>query len=189
MEILSLKMEKRSQHLCVGEGNGNPLQCSCLENPRDGGAWWAVVDGVPESKEPALLNTPHLRVRPVEETLPWLWGMHGILIPHSWAKDQAKWYLIWFSIMGMVWLVEESLQAEELDQKPTWEKVQGVLEKPPNIYVKHWRLTWSAYLPWKVASIHEVGKVRTRSANGSISVYQCSDMGCKQHLFEITEMA
>ena len=28
---------------CIGEGNGNPLQCSCLENPRDGGAWWAAV--------------------------------------------------------------------------------------------------------------------------------------------------
>ena len=27
----------------IGEGNGNPLQCSCLENPRDGGAWWAAV--------------------------------------------------------------------------------------------------------------------------------------------------
>ena len=31
---------------CIGEGNGNPLQCSCLENPRDGGAWWADVYGV-----------------------------------------------------------------------------------------------------------------------------------------------
>ena len=28
---------------CIGEGNGNPLQCSCLENPRDGGAWWATI--------------------------------------------------------------------------------------------------------------------------------------------------
>ena len=27
---------------CIGEGNGNPLQCSCLENPVDGGAWWAA---------------------------------------------------------------------------------------------------------------------------------------------------
>ena len=34
---------------CIGEGNGNPLQCSCLENPRDGGAWWAAVCGVAES--------------------------------------------------------------------------------------------------------------------------------------------
>ena len=30
---------------CIGEGNGNPLQCSCLENPRDGGAWWAAICG------------------------------------------------------------------------------------------------------------------------------------------------
>ena len=34
---------------CIGEGNGNPLQCSCLENPRDGRAWWAAVYGVPQS--------------------------------------------------------------------------------------------------------------------------------------------
>ena len=33
-----------------GEGNGNPLQCSCLENPRDGGAWWAAVYGVAQSR-------------------------------------------------------------------------------------------------------------------------------------------
>ena len=35
---------------CIGEGNGNPLQCSCLENPRDGGAWWAAVFGVAQSR-------------------------------------------------------------------------------------------------------------------------------------------
>ena len=34
---------------CIGEGNGNPLQCSCLENPRDGEAWWAAVYGVAQS--------------------------------------------------------------------------------------------------------------------------------------------
>ena len=35
---------------CIGEGNGNPLQCSCLENPRDGGAWWAAVFRVAQSR-------------------------------------------------------------------------------------------------------------------------------------------
>ena len=35
---------------CIGEGNGNPLQCSCLQNPRDGGAWWAAVYGVAQSQ-------------------------------------------------------------------------------------------------------------------------------------------
>ena len=35
---------------CTGEGNGNPLQCSCLENPRGGGAWWTAVSGVAQSR-------------------------------------------------------------------------------------------------------------------------------------------
>ena len=35
---------------CTGEGNGNPLQCSCLENPWDGGAWWATVYGVTQNR-------------------------------------------------------------------------------------------------------------------------------------------
>ena len=41
--------ERRHFHFslsCIGEGNGNPLQCSCLENPRDWGAWWAAVYAV-----------------------------------------------------------------------------------------------------------------------------------------------
>ena len=46
-------IERRHFHFslsCIGEGNGNPLQCSCLENPRDGGAWWAAVYGVTQSR-------------------------------------------------------------------------------------------------------------------------------------------
>ena len=35
---------------CIGEGNGNPLQCSCLENPKDSGAWWAAIYGVAQSR-------------------------------------------------------------------------------------------------------------------------------------------
>ena len=35
---------------CIGEGNGTPLQCSCLENPRDRGAWWAAVYGVTQNR-------------------------------------------------------------------------------------------------------------------------------------------
>ena len=45
--------ERRHFHFslsCIREGNGNPLQCSCLENPRDGGAWWAAVCGVAQSR-------------------------------------------------------------------------------------------------------------------------------------------
>ena len=35
---------------CIGEGNGNPLQCSCLENLRDRGAWWAAIYGIAQSQ-------------------------------------------------------------------------------------------------------------------------------------------
>ena len=44
------RLKQLSMHACIGEGNGNPLQCSCLENPRDGGAWWAAVYGVAQSQ-------------------------------------------------------------------------------------------------------------------------------------------
>ena len=43
-------LKRLSMHACVGEGNGNPFQCSCLESPRDGGAWWAAVYGVAQSR-------------------------------------------------------------------------------------------------------------------------------------------
>ena len=39
------RLKRLGMHACVGKGNGNPLQYSCLENPRDGGAWWAAVHG------------------------------------------------------------------------------------------------------------------------------------------------
>ena len=45
--------ERRHFHFslsCIGEGNGNPLQCSCQETPRDGEAWWAAVYGVAQSQ-------------------------------------------------------------------------------------------------------------------------------------------
>ena len=53
MELLRVGHEQLHFHFslsCIGEGNGNPLQCSCLQNPRDGGAWWAAIYGVAESQ-------------------------------------------------------------------------------------------------------------------------------------------
>ena len=52
---------------CTGEGNGNPLQCSGLENPRDGGAWWAAVYGVAQSQ------TRLKRLSSTSNRYPYLW--------------------------------------------------------------------------------------------------------------------
>ena len=43
-------MQLSSSSVCIAEGNGSPLQRSCLENPRDGGAWWAAAYGVAQSR-------------------------------------------------------------------------------------------------------------------------------------------
>ena len=44
------RLHFHSSLLRIGEGHGNPLQCSCLENPRDGGAWWPAVSGVAQNR-------------------------------------------------------------------------------------------------------------------------------------------
>ena len=55
---------------CIGEGNGNPLQCSCLENPRDGRAWWAAVYGVAQGrtrlKRLSSSSSSYLRIQEVQ---------------------------------------------------------------------------------------------------------------------------
>ena len=52
----------------IGEGNGNPLQCSCLENPRDGGAWWAAVYGVAQSRTRLKQLSSSSSNRPITST-------------------------------------------------------------------------------------------------------------------------
>ena len=88
---------------CIGEGNGNPLQCSCLENPRDGGAWWAAVYGVTQSQTQLkqLSSSSSLSqekaMAPHSSTLPWkipwaeepgrLQFMGSLRLGHDWAAS------------------------------------------------------------------------------------------------------
>ena len=70
---------------CLGEGNGNPLQCSCLENPRDGAAWWAAVCGVAQSRTQLKWLSSRLgsmgRHYPVK-----CCGLTYIFLPHSYVE-------------------------------------------------------------------------------------------------------
>ena len=59
----------------VGEGNGNPLKCSCLENPRDRGAWWAAVSGVAQSRTQLKWLSRYTTL----QTLFWCWPLHDLL--------------------------------------------------------------------------------------------------------------
>ena len=50
MNLSKLRDIVKDREACIGGGNGNSLQCSCLENPRNSGAWWAAVYGVAQSR-------------------------------------------------------------------------------------------------------------------------------------------
>ena len=68
---------------CIGEGNGNLLQYSCLENPRDGGAWWTAVYGVAQSQT-------RLRRLSSSSSRVWSGSIDLILCPHAWRSDNSS---------------------------------------------------------------------------------------------------
>ena len=77
---------------CIGEGNGNPLQCSCLENPRDSGAWWAAICGVAQSQTrlKQLSSSSSKKLVKVAQSCltlcnPMDYTVHGILQAEYWS--------------------------------------------------------------------------------------------------------
>ena len=111
---------------CIGEGNGNPLQCSCLENPRDGGVWWAAIYGVARS------HTGLERLSSSSSSSSRLQSMGSLRVRHDWATSlslftfmqwRRKWQPIpvflpgesqwWRSLMGChLWGRTESKTTE-----------------------------------------------------------------------------
>ena len=83
---------------CVGEGNGNPLQCSCLESPRDGGAWWASVYGVAQSQTQLTRlssgsSSSQLRrdrFNPWVEKIPWNRGSTILAWEIPWTEEPGR---------------------------------------------------------------------------------------------------
>ena len=86
---------------CIEEGNGNPLQCSCLENPRDGGAWWAAVYGVAQSRTwLTRLSSSSSRLYWVLIVyFPWRrkWKSTPVLLP---GKSHGQMSLVHYSLWG-----------------------------------------------------------------------------------------
>ena len=97
--------------LCIGEGNGNPLQCSCLENPRDGGAWWAVVSGVSQSwtpwKQLSSSSSSNLMIRSALLTM---FSMHLEVL-------NKYWHCLLRNLR-----TDRSFQAEKLKNTSAWHR-------------------------------------------------------------------
>ena len=84
---------------CIGEGNGNPLQCSCLENPKDGGAWWAAVYGVTKCrtwlKQLSNISRLHLLYPSPELVYPYI----SKLQPPKWYSFSAALFFLIFHLL------------------------------------------------------------------------------------------
>ena len=122
---------------CIGEGNGNPLQCSCLESPSDGGAWWAAVYGVAQSRtRPKRLSSSSSSSSIRSTSLDFAviyhlvehfhteWSFYctgensctfkfppvGINTPHKSLSNYVSQYLVFInSIYSDVWIKEETV--------------------------------------------------------------------------------
>ena len=73
---------------CIGEGNGNPLQCSCLENPRDGGTWWAAISGVAQSQTwLKRLSSSSTKVSNIQKNPSWSTNRRkNMIVPECWEE-------------------------------------------------------------------------------------------------------
>ena len=97
------------------EGNGNPLQCSCLENPRDGGGWWAAVYGVAQSRTglKRLSSSSRTWKQPrcpsIDEWIKKLWYIYTM--EYSAIKRSA------FESVLMRWMNLEPIKQSEVSQK------------------------------------------------------------------------
>ena len=86
---------------CIGEGNGNPLQCPCLENPRDRGAWWATIYGVAQSRT-WLKRLSSSSSRSL--TGDWTWALRSESETAGPAGDCQEPTFLIFQVNVLIWL-------------------------------------------------------------------------------------
>ena len=101
---------------CIGEGNGNPLQCSCLENSRDRGAWWAAVYGVAQSRtwlkrlssSSSVFLFTYKNMNKVMRIQCFLWRRRTQQWSMHWAREFGDWdsgLTLYWVILGRLFLM------------------------------------------------------------------------------------
>ena len=127
---------------CIGEGNGNLLQCSCLENPRDARVWWAAVYGVSQSwtqlKWLTSSSSSNIHIPLLE--LP----TYSVLTN---GDDEVIWWWLWASLVAQVVKNPSAMQETQV-----WSLGLGDrLEKG--------MATHSSILAWKIPQTEELGRL------------------------------
>ena len=179
---------------CIGEGNGNPLQCSCLENPRDGEAWWAAIYGVSQSQtQLKRLNSSSSSNNNMHLLEQRVWGQRQLLqnckVKGRKCKNSVKNPSQWFSKMALAKgncfgrnssLIAEKAMAPHsstLARKIPWTEEPGGLQSMGSLRVGHdWAASLSLFtcMHWKLVFLPGESQGRR------------SLVGC--HLWSLTEL-
>ena len=118
---------------CIGEGNGNPLQCSCLENPRDGEAWWASVYGVTQSRTwLKWLSSSNKGEYKRRNRNSWIYGAvidqwEGPALPQTWMFKVKPVHLNPLEVMAVSWTHVQGRLGKEV----TWRWVDRGINSSP----------------------------------------------------------
>ena len=149
---------------CVGEGNDNPLQCSCLENPRDGEAWWAAVYGVAQSRtrltwlSSSSSSSSSWQTGPTEASRGlkqnWQQGTQQMSYEeiNGWMNIKMVHMSVWIALR---FLFQEREHQEMFRWYQRWSKVfpRGASGKEPTCQSRrHWRQgfdSWFGKIPWR----------------------------------------
>ena len=123
---------------CIGEGNGNPLQCSCLENPRDRGAWWAAAYGVAQSRIwlKWLSSSSSRKCHPLQ--------LHYWLIVMDRPTKSLLWYICFF-----------------FKEKKFWVLIYLLFRCVRHFKLEKAMATHSSTLAWKIAWTEEPGRLQS----------------------------
>ena len=130
-------------HVYSGEGNGTPLQYSCLENPMDGGAWWAAVHGV--TKSPTGLSDftfTHWRKWQPTPVLPGESGDGGPLWAAIYGVAQSRTQLKWLSSSSNMYIHVLSVLGAQIEKEGILIKREGALMWRIKSFVCVFFLTW-----------------------------------------------
>ena len=118
---------------CIGEGNGNPLQCSCLESPRDGRAWWAAVYGVAQSRT---------RLKPLSSS--------SSVIARTWKRPKCSLTVEWIKKMWYIYVMEYylAIKRKEIGSLvETWMDPESVIQSEGKLKEKNeYMLTYTCWI-------------------------------------------
>ena len=120
---------------CIGEGNGNPLQCSCLESPRDGRAWWAAVYGVAQSQT---------RLKPLSSS------SSSSVIARTWKRPKCSLTVEWIKKMWYIYVMEYylAIKRKEIGSLvETWMDPESVIQSEGKLKEKNeYMLTYTCWI-------------------------------------------